>query len=106
MRGAQDTARVSIRARNCTSSAIFCLFWQTAATFDTFGNTVTSTIAYENQTVVTAVDYDGKGRAVSQTDAHGGTVLSEPDSLGQTLSLSGATYPAQYVCDTQIRFLG
>lgn len=71
--------------------------------YDTFGNAVTNTTAYGDLTSVTAADYDDQGRAVSRTDALGNTVETTYDSLGQTLSLFGATYPVQYAYDTASR---
>lgn len=63
-------------------------------------NVVTNTTTYGDMTAVTAAGFDGQGRAVSRTDALSNTVFTAYDSLGQTLSLSGATYPVTYGYDT------
>ncbi|MDD4016921.1 MAG: hypothetical protein PHV28_03150, partial [Kiritimatiellae bacterium] len=55
---------------------------------------------YGDLTGVTAAGYDSQGRAMFWADALGNTVFTGYDSLGQTLSLSGATYPVQYAYDT------
>jgi len=71
-----------------------------AVVYDNLGNTVTNTTIYGDLTAVTSTGYDSQGRAVSWADALGNTVFTVYDSLGQTLSLSGATYPVQYAYDT------
>jgi len=71
-----------------------------AVVYDTLGNAVTNTATYGNLAAVSAVAYDAQGRAVSQTDALGNAVDTAYDSLGQALSLSGATYPVTYAYDT------
>ena len=61
---------------------------------------VTNTTIYGDLTAVTSTGYDSQGRAMFWADALGNTVFTGYDSLGQTLSLSGATYPVQYAYDT------
>ncbi len=68
--------------------------------YDAVGQAVTNRMSYGPNEAVDATVYDNRGRAVSRTDALGNTVETAYDSLGQALSLSGATYPVAYVYDT------
>ena len=65
--------------------------------------TITITITYGNVSVVTSTTYNGKGRAVSQTDALDGTVQTAYDDLGSVIAQWGATYPVAYTYDAQGR---
>ena len=76
---------------------------QTEIIFDTFGSAVTNTTAYGSLAAVTAAGHDLKGRAVSQTDALGGTVFSEYDETDNITAQWGAIYPVRYTYDTAIR---
>ncbi|MDD4018694.1 MAG: hypothetical protein PHV28_12215, partial [Kiritimatiellae bacterium] len=64
---------------------------------------VTNTTIYGDLTAVTSTGYDSQGRAMFWADALGNTVFTQYDSLGQALSLSGATYPVQYAYDSDSR---
>jgi len=68
--------------------------------YDVYGNDVTNRTTYGDLATVETSAYDSQGNATDLTDAAGNIIHSAYDSLGQPLTLSGATYPVAYAYDT------